>query len=191
MMKDDQLTAARQSGYDTLCGMVNLTMSSIEKILALNLELSKATLETVQQHALDACVKKEPQQLVDLGRDLNEQVVKGAQNYNSAMMELVAAMQSQAAAALQAQNEVLGGAFQAMAGNVFRFQVPFAFPMQMQMPMQMTGTRSEAALGPLQDRVHATGAQLSDGAASKSARRAMDATLATPASKRAASDSRD
>lgn len=171
MLQDDQLTAARQSGFDTLCGMLNLTMNSMERIVSLNLELSKSTFDTLQQHTLDACVKKEPQQLVDLGRDLNEQVVKGAQNYNSALMELMAALQSQFTAALQNQSEMPGGAFQSMAGNFFRFPLP----------MQLAGMPSDATLGSLQERVRDTGEESVDALASKSVRRALDAV---PAPKR-------
>jgi phasin family protein len=100
-----QLIAAQQSGLDTLFGVTNKAFEGFEKLVALNLQASKATLAENQQIVADALSAGNPGALFALQASLPQAAGEKAVAYGRQVHEIVSGVQSEITAALTAHGQ--------------------------------------------------------------------------------------
>ncbi|AXE94704.1 TIGR01841 family phasin [Paraburkholderia terricola] len=100
-----QLVAAQQSSLETLFGLTNKVFEGFEKLVALNLQVSKAALVENHENLTKALSGGNPGELLALQASLSQPVVEKAVAYGRRVHEIVSGVQSEISAAATAQGQ--------------------------------------------------------------------------------------
>lgn len=98
-----QLVAAQQAGLETFFGLTNKAFEGIEKLVALNLQVGKATLAENQEILTKALSATNPGELFALSAGLSQPVAEKVAAYGRHVHEIVSGVQSEVSAAASAQ----------------------------------------------------------------------------------------
>jgi phasin family protein len=102
-----QLVSAAQANLDAFFGVTNKAFAGFEKLVALNLQVSKAALAESQEIATKAISAGNPGELFALQASLSQPAAEKLVAYGRSVHEIVSEVQSQISAAAAAQGEQL------------------------------------------------------------------------------------
>ena len=102
-----QLIAAQQTNVDVFFGVANKAFAGLEKLVALNLEVSKAALAETQQIVTKAVSSGNPAELLALQAGFAQPAAEKVVAYGRSVYEIVSAVQSEVSASVAAQGEQL------------------------------------------------------------------------------------
>ncbi|RKT20326.1 phasin family protein [Paraburkholderia sp. RAU2J] len=102
-----QLIAAQQANLDAFFGVTNKAFAGFEKLVALNLQVSKAALSETQEIVTKAISAGNPGALLALQASLSQAAVEKLVAYGRSVHEIVSEVQSEISAAATAQGEQL------------------------------------------------------------------------------------
>lgn len=102
-----QLVAAQQAGLETFFGLTNKAFEGFEKLVALNLQVSKATLAESQEIVTKSISTSNPGELLALQASLSQPAAEKVAAYGRSVYEIVSEVQSEISAAATAQGEQL------------------------------------------------------------------------------------
>ncbi|WNC93487.1 TIGR01841 family phasin [Paraburkholderia sp. FT54] len=100
-----QLVAAQQSGLDTFFGLANKAFEGFEKLVALNLQVSKAVLAENQAILAKALSSSNPGELFALQASLSQPAAEKLVAYGRHVHEIVSGVQSEISAVATAQGQ--------------------------------------------------------------------------------------
>ncbi|MEM5458278.1 phasin family protein [Paraburkholderia sp. RL17-373-BIF-A] len=100
-----QLVAAQQSSLETLFGLTNKAFEGFEKLVALNLQVGKATLAENQEIVAKALSAGNPGALFALQASLSQPVAEKVVAYGRQVHEIVSGVQSEISAAATAHGQ--------------------------------------------------------------------------------------
>jgi phasin family protein len=98
-----QLIAAQQASLQSFFGFTNLAFASVEKLIALNLQVGKATLAETQEIAAKALSVKDPSELVALSASLSQPTSEKVAAYGRHVHEILSGAQAEFSSAATAQ----------------------------------------------------------------------------------------
>jgi phasin family protein len=98
-----QLVAAQQAGLETFFGLTNKAFEGFEKLVALNLQVGKATLAESQEILTKGLSASNPSELFALPASLSQPVAEKVAAYGRQVHEIVSEVQSEISAAATAQ----------------------------------------------------------------------------------------
>ncbi len=98
-----QLVAAQQAGLETLFGLTTKAFEGIEKLVALNLQVAKATLAESQELATMALSAKSPSELFALSASLSQPAAEKMAAYGRQVHDIVSGVQGEFSATATAQ----------------------------------------------------------------------------------------
>lgn len=102
-----QLIAAQQANLDAFFGVANKAFAGFEKLVALNLQVSKAALADSHEIVTQAISAGNPGALLALQTSLSQPAAEKAIAYGRSVQEIVSDVQQQISAAATAQGEKL------------------------------------------------------------------------------------
>jgi phasin family protein len=100
-----QLAAAQQSGLETFFGLTNKAFEGFEKLIALNLQVSKATLAENQEVLTKALSASNPGELFALQAGFSQPATDKLAAYGRQVHEIISGVQSDITTTLAAQGE--------------------------------------------------------------------------------------
>lgn len=100
-----QLVAAQQAGLDSFFDLTNKAFGGFEKLVALNVEVGKATLAESQEIVNKALSASNPAELFALQASLAQPAVEKVVAYGRHVHEIVTGVQSEISAAATAQGQ--------------------------------------------------------------------------------------
>jgi phasin family protein len=100
-----QLVAAQQAGLETFFGLTNKAFEGFEKLVALNLQVGKATLAESQEILTKAVSSGNPGELFALQASLAQPTAEKVAAYGRQVHEIVSGVQSEISAAATAQTQ--------------------------------------------------------------------------------------
>ncbi len=98
-----QLIAAQQASLQSFFGFTNLAFASFEKLVALNLQVGKASLAETQEIAAKALSVKDPSELIALSASLSQPASEKAAAYGRHVHEILSSAQAEFSSAATAQ----------------------------------------------------------------------------------------
>jgi phasin family protein len=98
-----QLIAAQQASLETLFGFANQAFASVEKLVALNLQVGKTTLAETQEVLSKAITVKDPSELLALSARLSQPASEKAAAYGRHVHEILSAAQAEFSSAATTQ----------------------------------------------------------------------------------------
>lgn len=102
-LSPQQLVAAQQAGLETFFGLTNKAFEGFEKLVALNLQVGKATLAESQEILTKGLSASNPGELFALPASLSQPVAEKVAAYGRQVHEIVSEVQSEISAAATAQ----------------------------------------------------------------------------------------
>ena len=102
-----QLIAAQQANVDGFFGVANKAFAGLEKLVALNLEVSEAALAETQQIVTKALSSGNPAELLALQAGFAQPAAEKVVAYGRSVYEIMSEVQSGVSAAAAAQGEQL------------------------------------------------------------------------------------
>jgi phasin family protein len=102
-----QLIAAQQASLDAFFGVANKAFAGFEKLVALNLQVSKAALAEGQEIATNAVAAGNPGALLALQTSLSQPAAEKFVAYGRSVHEIVSEVQSSISAVVTSQSDQL------------------------------------------------------------------------------------
>jgi phasin family protein len=102
-----QLIATQQANLDAFFGVANKAFAGFEKLVALNLQVSKATLAESQEIVTKSISTSNPGELLALQASLSQPAAEKVAAYGRSVYEIVSEVQSEISAAATAQGKQL------------------------------------------------------------------------------------
>ena len=103
MMTVEQIAAANKANMETLFGLTNKAIESVEKIVELNMAATKAAFNDVTETAQAALGAKDVQELVALQTSLAQPVVEKAVAYSRSIYEIASQTQEEVSKMFETQ----------------------------------------------------------------------------------------
>lgn len=102
-LNPQQLVAAQQAGLEALFGLTNKVFEGFEKLVVLNLQVSKAALAENQEILTKAFSVSNPSELAALPASLSQPLAEKVAAYGRKVHEIVSSVQGELSAAASAQ----------------------------------------------------------------------------------------
>jgi len=118
LLTPEQFAAAQKTNLDTLFGLTNKALESVEKLVELNLQVVKSTIAESQENAQRALSVKDAQELLSLQASLAQPVAEKALSYGRHLYEIASATQAEFARVAEVQYEEQNRKVQALVENV-------------------------------------------------------------------------
>lgn len=103
MLTAEQLLAAHQANLQNLFGLTNKAFEGVEKLVALNLQVTKASLAELSEHARATLSAKDAQELLQLQASLLQPAAEKAAAYSRHLYEIASATGTEVGAVAEAQ----------------------------------------------------------------------------------------
>lgn len=99
----EQLTAVSKANLESLIELSQKTFEGVEKLVALNLQISRTALEESVEHAKAVLAAKDPQEVLALQNALVQPAAEKAQAYSRQVYEIVSSTQAEFTKLAEAQ----------------------------------------------------------------------------------------
>ncbi|MFS8973484.1 TIGR01841 family phasin [Cupriavidus necator] len=116
----EPISAVQAAGLDILLGLTNKTLEGLQKVVELNLQMTRATLAETQQNTRQAFAAKDLGELLALQASLVQLAVEKAQSYRHQLFEIASATQAEFTKVADAQYEESKRKMQEIVDNALK-----------------------------------------------------------------------
>ncbi len=116
----EQIAAANKANLETLFGLTNKAFEGVEKLVELNLQVAKATLDEAQENTRAALAVKDAQELLALQASLLQPTAEKAAAYSRHLYDIAAATNAEVAKTAETQFGELQSKFMAAVDNAVK-----------------------------------------------------------------------